>query len=370
MTYCLINLRALFTLATGGALMKRVVIGLTAVLLSVSCALHAHGRDDEDDDWERGGGRVTFAIIGDLPYSTLESEKLDRVIAQINADKRVRFVMHNGDIKSGSSLCDDATFTQRLAQINTLNKPVFYTPGDNEWTDCHRAGAGRFNPLERLARLRQIFFAQPDFSIGSERAPVFSQRRMPGYETYVENTLWIRERVVFGMVHVVGSNNNLDPWSGIDNTDTAATPRADRVAEFKAREAANLLWLDTIFETAKRVNAPAVIIGTQANPNFDLKADDQQRHGFNAFIEKLGKLTQAYGKPVVLTHGDSHYYRIDKPLLLPTPESTTPTSLENFTRVESFGSPNVHWLRVTLDRKDPNVFKVEQRIVNDNVFPR
>jgi Calcineurin-like phosphoesterase len=361
-------------LNAGGALMKRLIVGMCAVLLSVSCALHAHDREDDDNNTdnysERGGSKVTFAIIGDLPYNALESEKLDRVIADINADKRVRFVMHNGDIKSGSSPCDDATFTARLAQINTLKKPVFYTPGDNEWTDCHRTGAGRFNPLERLTRLRQIFYAQPDFSLGSERASVFSQRRVPGYETYVENFLWMRAGVVFGMVHVVGSNNNLDPWSGIDATDTYATPRADRVAEFKAREAANLMWLDTIFETAKRVNAPAVLIGMQANPNFDLPATDQQRQGFNAFIDKLAKLTIAFGKPVVLTHGDSHTFRIDKPLLAATPGSTTATSLENFTRLESFGSPNVHWVRVTVDRKDPNVFRIEQRIVTENNFPR
>jgi hypothetical protein len=351
---------------------QRIPLGLSAMLLLASCALNAHGRDDDDDDTKQwpGDKPLRFAIIGDLPYNALEPEKLDRVIAHINADKTVRFVMHNGDIKSGSSPCDDATFTQRLAQINTLQKPVHFTPGDNEWTDCHRAGAGRFNPIERLARLRQMFFAQPDFSIGGQPAPVFSQRRVPGYETYSENSLWIRAGIVFGMLHVVGSNNNLDPWSGIDNTDTYATPRADRVAEFKAREAANLVWLDTLFETAQRVNAPAIMIAMQANPNFDLPATDQQRQGFNAFIDKLAKLTIAFGKPVVLTHGDSHYFRIDKPLLVPSPGSTTPTALENFTRLESFGSPNVHWVRVTVDRKDPNVFKIEQRLVTENYFPR
>ncbi len=343
--------------------------GLLTLLLSAHLNAQAHQGDDDEDWSESRGGKVSFAVIGDLPYSATESAKLDRVIDDINADKRVRFTLHNGDIKSGSSPCDDATLTARLAQINKLRRPVHYTPGDNEWTDCHRTTAGRFNPLERLTRLRQVFFAQPDFSIGADPAPVYSQRRVPGFETYVENTLWSRAGVVFAMVHVVGSNNNLEPWSGIDTADSYTTPRADRVAEFTAREAANLAWLDTIFETAKRSNAAGVFIGMQANPNFELKADDQQRLGFNAFIDKLAKLTVALGKPVVLTHGDSHYFRIDKPLLAAALDGT-PSSLENFTRLESFGSPNVHWVRVTVDRKDPNLFKIEQKIVPANNFPR
>jgi hypothetical protein len=44
----------------------------------------------------------------------------------------------------------------------------------------------------------------------------------------------------------------------------------------------------------------------------------------------------AFGKPVVLVNGDSHYFRIDKPYMrLPARES----AIENVTRVETFGSP-------------------------------
>ena len=35
---------------------------------------------------------------------------------------------------------------------------MIYVPGDNEWTDCHRANNGGYDPLERLAFLRAMFY--------------------------------------------------------------------------------------------------------------------------------------------------------------------------------------------------------------------
>ena len=69
----------------------------------------------------------------------------------------------------------------------------------------------------------------------------------------------------------------------------------------------------------------------------------------------------AFGKPVVLVHGDSHYFRIDKPL------TRVGRRLENFTRVETFGNPDVHWLRVTVDPHDANVFTFRPQIVRGNL---
>src|SRR5690606_35598316 len=46
---------------------------------------------------------------------------------------------------------------------------LVYTPGDNEWTDCHRSRAGGFDPLERLAALRSLFFARGEALGGKPR---------------------------------------------------------------------------------------------------------------------------------------------------------------------------------------------------------
>jgi hypothetical protein len=57
------------------------------------------------------------------------------------------------DIKGGSVLRSDEVFQDRLTQYSKFRPPFGYTPGDNEWTDCHRTGAGQFDPLERVDKL-------------------------------------------------------------------------------------------------------------------------------------------------------------------------------------------------------------------------
>ena len=72
----------------------------------------------------------------------------------------------------------------------------------------------------------------------------------------------------------------------------------------------------------------------------------------------------AFPKPVVLVHGDSHYFRIDQPLL----GQRSRRRIENFTRVETFGNPDVHWLRVSVDWRDPNVFQFHPQHVRKNLL--
>ena len=315
------------------------------------------------------GNRLSFALIGDVPYGLAEEPQFDRVIGEINASRRVQFVLHSGDVKQGSERCDDAVLLRRFQQFQKFSRAFIVTPGDNDWTDCHRTNNGSYLPTERLTRFRQIFYPVPNQSTGSRPMAVVSQASTPGYETYVENVRWSFAGVTMATVHVVGSNNNLDPWTGIDPTDSYANPRPDRLAEFRAREAAALAWVDEVFNQAIASNSPGVLIAIQANPAFEVAATAQGRQGFNNFIDKLRTRAVAFRKPVLLTHGDSHYFRLDKPLTA----AVSPTGvamLENFTRLENFGTPSIHWLEVTVDVRDPNVFIVAQRIVPGNLFPR
>ena len=50
--------------------------------------------------------------------------------------------------------------------------------------------------------------------------------------------------------------------------------------------------------------------------------------GFDEFLAALEKETLAFGKPVVYVHGDSHIFRVDKPLF----GSTSRRFIENFTQ--------------------------------------
>ena len=63
-----------------------------------------------------------------------------------------------------------------------------------------------------------------------------------------------------------------------------------------------------------------------------------------------------------MVHGDSHYFKVDKPINLPNG-----AVLANFTRVQTFGARQTHWVSATIDPTDPNLFEFEPRIVAANV---
>lgn len=312
---------------------------------------------------------VSFALIGDTPYGVAEEPKFDQVIAEINASRNVRFVVHTGDVKQGSERCDDEVLLKRFNQFQQFDDAFIVTPGDNDWTDCHRSNNGGYLPTERLTRFREIFYPEPGKTTGKKPMSVMSQAQVPGFEAYVENNMWSFAGATMATVHVVGSNNDLAPWNQIDPSDSYTTPRADRIAEFEARKTAALAWIDATFDRAIASQSAGVMMAMQANPNFELAASHQERQGFNEVLDKLATRAKAFGKPVLLAHGDSHYFRLDKPMVLPVKPAGS-AQLENLSRVENFGTPSVHWVEVFVDPRDPNVFSVVPHIVKANIFPR
>ena len=56
-----------------------------------------------------------------------------------------------GDTKAGSTSCSDESLRAHAAHFE---RAVVYSVGDNEWTDCHRASNGSFDPPDRLALIR------------------------------------------------------------------------------------------------------------------------------------------------------------------------------------------------------------------------
>lgn len=312
--------------------------------------------------YHRRKSGFSFALVGDLPYATADSEeipvkKFDNVIQEINDDSEIRFTVHVGDIKSGGKTCDDQRITARYNQLQKLRKALIYTPGDNEWTDCHRESNGKFNPIERLDFIRKTFFSKPGITLGKRPFVVEAQSSNPTFKKYVENVIFERRKIVFSTIHVVGSNNNLAPWNGIDSNDSFENPRADRKEEFEQRLSAALNWLDKTFERAQEIDAKGVFVIIHANPRFDVKPEKNGRAGFNAFLTKLQERVSEYKKPVVLAHGDFHRYLVDKPF----------TNLPNFTRVQTFGSSRVHWIKVNVEPKSGHVFSFIQKIVPENV---
>jgi hypothetical protein len=285
------------------------------------------------------------ALIGDLPYSPQEEQEFTHLVTDVNGSD-VAFVVHDGDIKNGAAPCTDELFLSRRALFETFKKPFVLVPGDNEWTDCHRAGD---NPLERLKKLRELFFTA-ETSLGPPTLMLERQSKTPKFADYRENVRWQRGPVLFVGLHVVGSNNNL-----------GRTLEMDR--EFQARNQANLAWLKSSFALAREQKLSGVMLIIQANPWFERKPE--KRTGFNDFLSALQAEVAQFGKPVVLVHGDSHQFQINKPLSSPTGER-----LMNFTRLETFGTPDIHWVKATIDPNDPQLFRFDLMLVKANLKPR
>ncbi|MFA5240849.1 MAG: metallophosphoesterase [Sulfuricella sp.] len=315
------------------------------------------------------GLEQSFALIGDVPYGVAAEAKFDNVIDSINHAPRVRFVVHTGDVKAGSERCDDELLQKRYNQFQKLDDGVIVTPGDNDWTDCHRTNNGGYLPTERLAKFREIFYPLHGLSSGQHRFRVRTQANMAGYGDYVENTMWSFNGAMMATVHVVGSNNGLDPWNQIDSSDSYDTPRPDRLAEVTARETAALAWIDEVFAQAQAHRSAGVMIAMQANMNLDLLTTDRKRQGFNKVIDRITQHAIAFGKPVLVAHGDTHYFRLDKPYSAPI-LPTGMAMVENLSRVENFGAQDMHWVEVFVNPRDLNVFHIESRIVRDNLFTR
>jgi len=298
------------------------------------------------------GPASTIAVIGDIPYGDALIAQFPSDIAEINADPHVSRVLHLGDIKNGSSLCDTSYFRARFADFQTFEDPLVYTPGDNEWTDCHRANNGGYLPTERLDMIRRVFFPRHGRTLGERTRRVDYQS-----ERFPENVRWTQSRVQFGTVHVVGSNDDHAPWFGdrIDPTTGQPLPEtrsegAARAREYTAREAAALDWIDAIFDSAERRNAPAVALGMQADM-WDASAPPTALSAFEPIKAVLAERVEKFAKPVLLLEGDSHLFRIDTPAGMPA----------NLTRVIVQGATSTPraWLRLHVDPRTESVFSCE-----------
>jgi hypothetical protein len=259
-------------------------------------------------------------------------------VAQIDADPTVQFVAHAGDIKSGSTLCSDQLLGDTFAQYQTFDDPFWYTPGDNEWTDCHRTNNGGYLPTERLDKIRQLFFPVAGRTTGGTTMPVHTQATSPvvAHRTFVENTSFQKECITFGAVHVVGSNDNGSTWNQYPGNPSLGLAAGDqlalRTAEFTARRAAAVAWIDKIFDDAIANDSEGVFLMMQAQP---VGANANFADVRNTIIARA----TAFGKPVILGHGDTHV------------SSTTPAwaGVANITRLEVPGEVTAidRWLKVS-----------------------
>lgn len=330
---------------------------------------------------------VSVAVFGDAPYGTTPTDTAEfqatpAFIDSVNDDPQVRLVMHVGDIHSGKQYCTQSYDLSVFDLWAQFKDPLVYTPGDNEWTDCHKSGEGgnvtdsqgnpvdyaNGNPVANLALIRSIFFPTPGVTLGGRKKQVVSQADAydpahPSDANYVENVMWEQSKTLFVTVNVPGgSNNDADKWYGAPLTSAQSD-------EMNQRTGADLRWLDAAFARAEADGVDGVVIGLQADM-WDLDGKTSAHlTNYEPIISDIAQNTTAFGKPVLLFNGDSHVYRSDNPLVQGAPcvsepssgAAATPCSDDDWNQHPSYDVPNFHrvvvhgsafpleWLKLTIE---------------------
>ena len=248
---------------------------------------------------EPPAGAFQIGLMGDTGYNAEQQSQLLAVRAHM-ASFPLAFVVHDGDVDKPGGACSDGALRSVMKVFNGFAAPFIFTPGDNEWQDCS-------DPRGRLAAIRRMLFAT-DQSLGQRRLTL---ERQP---TYVENARWSEGGVYFATLNVPG------PIGGVDATGEVA-------------------WLNETFDVAEAAGSRGVMIIWQDNP-FDGTANQ-------TLVATLKRRTIAFARPVVLVHGDTHTYSLNRPW----------EDVANFTRLETYADLQAdYWVRVTVDPRSANVF--------------
>lgn len=255
----------------------------------------------------------SFAAFGDVPYNADEELRFINLIAQMNGQP-LALAIHVGDFKDARQACTDQLFRERRDWFQLSHHPFVFIPGDNEWSDCWRGVGARREPLERLAKLRELFFAG-DTALGQRSLRVQKQAA----RGYPEHLRWVTEDVLFLTLNIPGPNNN------------ARMPK-----EARQRTTAVVEWLQEGFRAARERKLGAVVVATQANLWSGSAA-------FDEIVDTIAHEAQAFSGEVLVIHGDTHWYRFDQPLV----DRKSGNSIANVSRLEVMGSPFFDWVYVT-----------------------
>ncbi|MGN6259131.1 MAG: hypothetical protein ACTHNO_00220 [Ralstonia sp.] len=310
-----------------------------------------------------GPATFTFTVIGNVPERAEDVAPARTLLDAIDAEHPA-FVVHLGNLKGRDESCSDTLLEARHDLLDSLIAPVVYIPGDHDWSDCQRAAAGGFDPVERLLRLRELFYPD-DNTLGQRTMTVMRQSDQAKFRSYRENTRWAMNDVLFVTLNVPGDNNNYKIAGG-------------RNGEYEDRLEANRQWLARAFAVARQRKMAGVVIMMQADPLFE--DGWERRHapnlfdgllrrrshdGYLALKRQLRTLTREYDGAVLLIHGASQTFMLDRPL---KDENGRPDS--HVMRARTYGSPVLdRWLEVSVTPGHSPLFHLRSRRLDNTPAP-
>jgi len=231
-------------------------------------------------------GKFSFGYIAH-PFGDALADEADLRQALAETDQENLAFVVVGGIKSAIEPCADDLYAQRRALLNQAKHGLVVSVAESDWSDCSYRD-GRPSALERLHRLRELFFSD-DLSFGASRIPLIRQSANPKFRDYAENARWEIGDIMFATVNLPANNNRYLSAAG-------------RNGEFEDRLVANRDWLQRIVMYAKRKQHPGIVIFCDGNPLHAQEESGGRHDGFREMRRQLASLAAGFPGKILLIH--------------------------------------------------------------------
>jgi len=221
---------------------------LAALLAAAVIAAPSVARDRKKaEDIAKDPDSHHFAIAGHRAAEGGEDALKD--VLDATKDDDLAFLVVTG-IKGATEACGDRLYQKRRGLFDKARRPVILSLTGNDWTGC-RNSAGRTNAIERLNRLRELFYGEPE-SLGKEKLPLTRLSSSPRFRSYAENAHWQVGNVMYATINLPAANNHYLPAAG-------------RNSEYEDRTVANRFWLNRLFAIARQDKVDALVLFAEGN---------------------------------------------------------------------------------------------------------
>ncbi|OEZ63364.1 hypothetical protein [Duganella sp. HH105] len=236
-----------------------------------------------------------FGVIGHSFKSGPDESVLKRAIADATLIAPA-FIVATG-IKASTEPCSDRLYAQRRALLNDAAPPMIVSLAGSDWSACVNS-IGRSNAIERLNRLRELFYADGE-SLGERRLPLTRLSASAKFRSYAENAHWEYGKVLFATINLPANNNHFRAEAG-------------RNSEYEDRLVANRAWLHRLFTLAERQKMQGLVlfsdgdVGVQAEQGFSLLPSFQSKQdGFAEPRRQIRAMAEKFKGKVLLVDTQS-----------------------------------------------------------------
>ncbi|MGZ3235793.1 MAG: hypothetical protein ACXWIN_00640 [Burkholderiaceae bacterium] len=268
----------------------------------------------------------SFGVIA-YPFRANPDESLLRAAIKASDEDNLAFVVANG-IKANVEPCSDNIYTKRRALLDSAQNGLVLSLTANDWSDCKKS-SGRSAAVERLNRIRELFFAD-EFSFGASKIPIMRQSASPRFRSYGENARWEINSMMFATINLPANNNNYLAAAG-------------RNSEFEDRMIANREWLQRLIAYASLKKLHGVVLFCDGNPMSTSADQNIKRDGFLEIRQQLVASAAKFSGKILIVHNQSN--------------TTLPTSIKWHGNLGEFGATS-GWIKVTVAPSNTALFSV------------